>query len=48
MKECNVCHRPNNDTAIYCKWCGKQFSQKPAANPASGLATLVGKDAIVT
>jgi len=51
MKECHACHRPNNDTATYCKWCGTLQKAEPKgqmsqSSPLSGLATLVGKDAI--
>ena len=56
MKECNSCHRQNNDTATYCKWCGTlmtQAQQPAGGNPSAmaacqhtGLDNLVGKDEI--
>lgn len=54
MKECNFCHRQNNDTATYCKWCGT-LMQKPSPagggcprGTATGLQRLVDKDEIKT
>lgn len=59
MKNCKYCHRPNNDTATYCKWCGQLIKTEAAAVPTEsigsttinvpqrGLDMLVEKDRIV-
>ena len=40
MKECHACHRQNNDTATYCKWCGTLQQSAPQGQQPSAPGQL--------